>query len=216
MTKSNLLVTEIIDTLVGESSWAGLPCTIVRLSGCPLRCRFCDTTYAYEPGQPWEVVALVDEVCRRGYGRILLTGGEPLAQDGCIRLLQLLVEREHQVLLETSGALDISAVPPPVHRIVDVKTPGSGQSERMLLGNLSQLTKRDEVKFVISDRRDFEFAQDIVRRHVAPGIGLLMSPVYGELEAAQLGRWILESGLDARLSVQLHKWFFAALEPRPG
>jgi len=201
---------------------AGLPCVLLRLAGCPLRCTWCDTTFAREGGQAMSLEEVLAQVARLGPGRVLVTGGEPLAQAECLLLLSALLEAGYECILETSGAFDIAGVPPGVRRIVDVKPPSSGEQGRMLAANLELLGAGDEVKFLIADRVDFDAALAVVGAHkLEQRAALLLSPVQGRLAPATLGRWILESGVDARLNIQLHKLAFgvegdAALRPDAG
>jgi 7-carboxy-7-deazaguanine synthase len=219
-----LQLTEILSTVVGESRWAGLPCVLVRLTGCPLRCRWCDATHAYTGGEQRSVDEVLGQVRGPGPRRVLVTGGEPLVQGASVELMRRLLDAGHEVLLETSGALPIDEVPPGVHRIVDVKPPSSGEAGRMHRGNLALLGAGDEVKFVVADRTDFEAALRTLRESDLVGrCGVLISPVHGELSPLLAARWILDTGLDLRLNLQLHKLAFgddgdaalAALRPQP-
>ena len=199
-------ITEIFASLQGESSWAGLPCVFVRLTGCPLRCAWCDTRYAYTGGEEWTVGEIVRKVQTFGLPLVEVTGGEPLAQDACIPLLGELLKAGFRVLLETSGSVDIGPVPEDVIRIVDVKCPGSGEENRNFWENLKKLRSRDEVKFVIRDAVDYDYARDVIGRFGLDGRnGILLSPVRGELVPAQLSEWMLRDHLNARLNLQLHK-----------
>ena len=202
-----LRVLEIVRTIQGETTRAGLPCVIVRLAGCPLRCSYCDTAYAREAeGLEMTIPEVVRAVRDLGPRRVILTGGEPLAQARGADLARALAGEGHTVLLETSGAFDVSEVDPRVHRILDVKTPGSGMETRNLPQNLAALRDRDEVKFVLVDRADYEFARDLVRRdRLAERCAVLFSPVVDLLPPADLARWILDDGLDVRLQLQLHR-----------
>jgi len=205
-TATELLITEIRRTFAGESSRAGLPCALIRLTGCPLRCRWCDSQHAYTGGTALTVAEVLALIAGFGVRRALVTGGEPLEQAGCRELLQALLDAGYETLLETSGAIDIATVPVGVRRIVDVKTPSSGESQRMVATNLDQVGPGDEVKLVIADRADFDFALAVVARARLVGrCEVLFSPVHGCLDAAELARWILDAGVDARLNVQLHK-----------
>ncbi|HLU24134.1 MAG TPA: radical SAM protein [Longimicrobiales bacterium] len=207
-----LRITEIFHSIQGESTWAGLPCTFIRLTGCPLRCVWCDTTYAFHGGQRMtldEILARVDEI---GTPLVELTGGEPLVHRNAFRLADMLLERGYTVLVETSGAVDVAPLDPRVHKIMDLKCPGSGEEGRNLWSNLDHLTGRDEVKFVIRDRRDYEWARDVIReRGLADRVragelrALLFSPVWGELDFKDLAAWVLEDRLPVRYQIQLHK-----------
>jgi len=205
-TLEKIRVTEIFASLQGESSWAGLPCVFIRLTGCPLRCAWCDTRYAYTGGEERTVGDIVRKVQAFGLPLVEVTGGEPLAQEACIPLLEELLRSGFRVLLETSGSVDIGPVPEDVIRIVDVKCPGSGEENRNFWQNLKKLRSRDEVKFVIRDAADYDYARDVIGRFGLEGrFGILLSPVSGELESAQLSEWMLRDRLNARLNLQLHK-----------
>lgn len=200
---------EVRRTLHGESSQAGLPCVLVRLAGCPLRCAYCDTPEARAPGPCVALDALLDRIDGFGARRVLVTGGEPLAQEVCVPLLEAMCDRGLDVSLETSGAFDIRPIPGAVRRIVDHKGPSSGESARMLPGNLDAMGPHDELKFVIADRLDFQHAVEVIRRgDLERRTQLLLSPAHGQLPPVELARWLLEEGLDARLNLQLHKLIF--------
>ena len=203
----DLIVNEIFKSIQGESTRAGLPCVMVRLAGCNLRCSWCDTLYARDPGAGRRMS--VDEILARaaalGCGRVEVTGGEPLIQEACAELLRRLCEGGFETLLETNGSRDIAPLDPRVVRIVDFKCPASGQHHANRWANVAHLTARDEVKFVIADRRDYEFARAAVARHgLCDRCAVIFSPV-GVSAAAELARWILQDGLDVRLGLQLHK-----------
>ena len=201
-----LRVSEIFHSLQGESDTIGWPTVFIRLTGCPLRCRWCDTAYAFQGGEWMSLDAIEAEVARWPTRRVTVTGGEPLTQKACLELLERLCDRGYQVSLETSGALDISAVDPRVTRVMDLKPPGSGESERNRLANLELLRSTDQVKFVLADRADYQWAVDMIRRHdLTRRCQVLMSPVWGELAPGQLAQWILDDGLDVRFQLQLHK-----------
>ncbi len=207
-----LRVTEIFHSLQGESTWIGLPCTFVRLTGCPLRCVWCDTEYSFHGGEKMSLDAIVARVEEAGAPLVEITGGEPLVHRNAFTLAERLLDAGYTVLVETSGALDISPVDPRVHRIMDLKCPGSGESSKNLWSNMDHLTDRDELKFVIRDRADYEWARGVVRereleREVEKGRlrAILFSPVWGDLEFAELAGWILEDGLQVRYQLQLHK-----------
>jgi 7-carboxy-7-deazaguanine synthase len=203
-----LTIHEIYASIQGESSFAGLPCTFVRTSGCNLRCSWCDTPQAFHGGEK----LTRDEVLRRALALntplVELTGGEPLLQAGVLPLMRELCDAGKTVLIETSGERDISLIDPRVHRIVDVKAPGSSESARNRYENFAHLTQRDELKFVLADRRDYEWARELLRRerldlrvkHV------LFSPVHGVLDARELVAWVLEEQLPVRVNLQLHKY----------
>ena len=202
-----LFVNEIFKSLQGESSQAGRPCTFVRLRGCPLRCTWCDSEYAFYDGKAKTFAEIVESVRALGCNLVELTGGEPLAQRQAIPFLNYLVDAGFEVMLETSGALSIKEVPPPVRIIMDIKAPGSGEESKNLWENFSSLKKNfDEVKIVIKDRADFDYAVHKCAEHsLLENFIVLLSPVAGELSYAQLADWILESQLGFRFQVQLHK-----------
>ncbi|MCC2655142.1 MAG: putative radical activating enzyme [Panacagrimonas sp.] len=201
-----LRITEIFLSLQGESTRAGLPTVFVRLTGCPLRCGYCDTAYAFHGGQWRDVAALVEEVIALGVRHVCVTGGEPLAQRACLELLTALCDRDLSVSLETSGAMDVSAVDPRVSRIVDIKTPGSGEVERNLWRNIEVLESKDEIKFVLCGRDDYEWARAVIaERDLSSRCTVLMSPSHGQLEPTQLADWIVADRLAVRFQMQLHK-----------
>jgi len=200
-------ITEIFLSLQGETSTVGRPTTFVRLTGCPLRCQYCDTAYAFAGGTPWVAPDILAKVRELGAHHVTVTGGEPLAQPGCLPLLAALCDEGFRVSLETSGALDVSRVDPRVVKILDLKTPGSGESDRNRWDNIEHLLPHDEVKFVICDRRDYEWSRDTTNRlQLCDRVSdVLYSPSHTELPPARLAAWILEDGLPVRLQVQLHK-----------
>ena len=203
-----LAISEIFKSIQGETSRAGLPCTFVRTVGCNLRCSYCDTEYARSgEGIRLTVSDVCDEVASLGARLVSVTGGEPLVQaEAVAALLGRLVERGHEVLLETNGTRDLAPVPEGVVRVMDVKCPGSGESGKTFPGTLERLTPRDEVKFVLSDRRDFDWAVRYVEeRGLAGGPHVLFAPAYGRLAPAELAEWILAEGVEVRLQLQLHK-----------
>ncbi len=206
-----LQVNEVFHSIQGEGARAGLPCTFVRLTGCPLRCRWCDTTYAYEAGEPLSIDDLLARVRAHRCPTVEVTGGEPLAQPATIPLLSRLADEFPTVLLETSGALPIAAVDPRVVRIVDVKCPGSGEAARNDWSNVPLLTPRDEVKFVLADRADYDWAVGVLGRHdLAARCPVVFTPVHGVLSPADLAAWILADRLPVRLGLQLHKLLWPA------
>ena len=203
---NRLRITEIFHSLQGESRAVGVPTVFVRLTGCPLRCSYCDTEYAFTGGEWMTLDAIFAQV--RGYAvrHVCVTGGEPLAQKNCLQLLQGLCDEGYEVSLETSGALDIAGVDPRVSRVVDLKTPGSGEVSRNRLDNLPLLTERDQIKFVITDRADYEWARSMLHEHrLAKCCEVLFSPAYGQMPARQLAEWILSDRLPVRFQLQLHK-----------
>jgi 7-carboxy-7-deazaguanine synthase len=201
-----LRLTEIFYSLQGEASRAGLPTIFVRLTGCPLRCTWCDTTYSFTGGEPASVESVLAEVARYPARQVCVTGGEPLAQKDCLLMLTALCDAGYDVSLETSGALDVAAVDPRVARIMDLKAPDSGESARNLWKNLEVLNRRDEIKIVIASRADYEWAREVLRDrqldHLCP---VLFSPAGGLIEPQSLAEWILEDGLNVRFQLQLHK-----------
>lgn len=208
-----LTVNEIYQSVQGESTWAGLPCVFIRLTFCDLRCTYCDTEYAFYEGQKMPLDEIVEKV--RGFDCPLVevTGGEPLLQPNCVPLLALLCEAGFTVLLETSGAHDIAPVDPRVHRIMDLKTPSSGECGRNLYANISHLTQRDEVKFVIGSREDYEWARGkVAEYHLSEKVSaVLLSPIFGKIAPADIVAWMLEDKLPARFQLQMHKFIW---EPR--
>lgn len=199
-------VTEIFHSVQGESTFAGLPCVFVRLTGCPLRCTWCDTEYAFFGGMDWSIDDILDTVRSYGCRLVEVTGGEPLAQPDTATLLRRLCEEGFTVLLETSGAIDTTKVPPSIRIILDVKCPGSGMTERMHWPNVERLRPQDEAKFVIRDRSDYEWAKTILARfHLTDRCPVLFSPVFGALDPRQLAEWLLTDRLSIRLQLQLHK-----------
>jgi len=203
---SRLRVTEIFLSLQGESRTVGIPTVFVRLTGCPLRCLYCDTAYAFTGGEPVELAAVLERVAGYGVRHVTVTGGEPLAQAGCLGLLTALCDAGYAVSLETSGALDVSAVDPRVVKVLDLKAPGSGESDRNRYANLEHLSAEDQVKFVICDRADYDWAKAQLTTHgLASRCELLFSPAYGQLPAHALAEWILHDRLPVRFQIQLHK-----------
>jgi 7-carboxy-7-deazaguanine synthase len=204
-----LQVCETFYSLLGESTWAGLPAFFIRLTGCNLRCRYCDTVYAYEGGQEMTAAVLLQAAGSHPARRVLVTGGEPLLQTGTLTLLASLADQGLTVLLETNGSLPIREVDARVHRILDLKCPGSGMESHNLWENLEYLHALDEVKFVITDHADFAWALEAIKRHHLAGrVPLLISPVFGAVPPREAAAWILESGLPLRLNLQLHKYIW--------
>ena len=206
-----LTINEIFHSIPGESSHTGRPCVFVRLTACDLRCSWCDTPYAFTEGTKMSVEAVVSQVAQYGCGLVEITGGEPLLQRDVYPLMQQLLDAGRTVMLETGGHVSIKDVPSGVIRIVDVKCPGSGESARMHWENLELLTPQDEVKFVLRDRTDYEYARDVLVRHglAARTAAVLFSPVHDVLPAKDLARWILEDRLAVRLQLQAHKFIWA-------
>ncbi len=201
-----LKITEIFRSLQGEGDAVGFPTVFVRLTGCPLRCGYCDTAYAFTGGEWWNLDDILARVAELDAGHVCVTGGEPLAQRNCLPLLARLCDAGYQVSLETSGALPVGDVDPRVRRVVDVKTPASGEMARNLLDQLGALGGRDQIKFVICDRADYEWSRALVsQRALGAQAMVLFSPSHEQLPARQLAEWILEDRLPVRLQVQLHK-----------
>lgn len=205
-TQSRLRITEIFLSLQGEARDAGWPTVFVRLTGCPLRCQYCDTAYAFHGGTWWEIDAILDEVARHGVRHVCVTGGEPLAQKRCIGLLQRLCDAGYSVSLETSGAIDVSEVDPRVSRVLDIKTPGSAEVHRNRWDNIPLLTPHDQVKFVICSREDFDWAKGIIVEHrLVERCDVLFSPSHTQVAPRQLADWIVAEHVPVRFQMQLHK-----------
>ena len=201
-----LRITEIFYSLQGEAATVGLPTVFIRLTGCPLRCGYCDTSYAFQGGEWMQPDTILDRVADYSPGYVTVTGGEPLAQKPCTPLLARLCDAGYDVSLETSGALDIAGVDSRVSRVMDLKTPGSGVVERNRLENIARLTSHDQVKFVICSREDYQWACDMVHEYRLDRIcGVLFSPAHGQQDATELADWILADRLSVRLQIQLHK-----------
>ena len=205
-----LRITEIFYSLQGETRTVGLPTVFVRLTGCPLRCQYCDTAYAFKGGQ-WHTL---DEICEKVSSYqpryVTVTGGEPLAQPDCLPLLTRLCENGgYEVSLETSGALDVSTVDPRVVKILDLKTPGSGELDKNLYENLQYLQPHDQIKFVICHREDYEWSRDMLHKHqLAQKVEVLFSPSFTQVKPAQLAQWILEDNVPVRMQLQIHKYIW--------
>jgi len=209
---SFLRVTEIFHSIQGESTWAGVPCTFVRLTGCPLRCVWCDTEYSFHGGEELMLDDIMERVESIGTRVVEVTGGEPLVHRNAFVLVERLLDKGYTVLVETSGAIDLAPLDPRAHKIMDLKCPGSGESDRNLWSNLDHLTERDELKFVIASRADYEWAREVV---LSRGLGdrvergtlraLLFSPVWDAVDFRALAEWILEDRLPVRYQIQMHK-----------
>lgn len=201
-----LRITEIFYSLQGESTSAGLPTVFIRLTGCPLRCQYCDTTYAFTGGQWMSIDDVVSTVKQYDTPWITVTGGEPLAQKNCLRLLTQLCDSGYKVSLETSGALPVNDVDQRVVKVMDLKTPGSGEVDRNLLENLKYITPQDQIKFVVCDEPDYHWVKDIIKEQgLTEKCEVLISPSYGQIEASTLAEWILRDSLQVRFQLQLHK-----------
>ncbi|GAB4484927.1 MAG: radical SAM protein [Thermodesulfovibrionales bacterium] len=207
-------VCEIFSSIQGESTFAGSPCAFVRLTGCNLRCTYCDTAYAYEEGREMETEEVIDAIAASGLTLVEITGGEPLMQsDSVSGLTSLLLDRGYRVLIETNGSLPIGDLDRRAVVILDIKTPSSGMSARMDLGNLRHVKAADEVKFVMSCRHDYEWSREMLMRYGLPDTcTVLFSPVWGALEPRQLGEWIIADRLPVRLNLQLHKYLYGPNE----
>jgi 7-carboxy-7-deazaguanine synthase len=212
--KPTLTVNEIYSSIQGESTWAGERCVFVRLTFCDLRCSYCDTEYAFYEGAKKELDAIVDEVMAQDCPLVEITGGEPLLQPNVLPLMKELCDRGCTVLIETSGAHDIGKIDPRVHRIMDLKTPDSGECERNLYPNIELLNDRDEVKFVIGSEQDYQWAREKIREY---GLSercraVLLSPVFGKVEASAIVDWMIRDKLDARFQLQMHKFIWSPTE----
>jgi 7-carboxy-7-deazaguanine synthase len=198
---------EIYTSIQGETQYAGLPCTLVRFASCDLRCTYCDTEYAFTGGQEVDIAAIVADVEARGVRLVLLTGGEPLLQRELPALCAALLEQKHEVMIETGGHRDTSSLPAGVVVILDVKTPGSGESSKMCWANLERLGPRDAVKFVVTDEADYVWARELIReKRLDARCHVLVSPSFGQVDPKTLVGWMLRDKLPARLNLQLHKY----------
>jgi 7-carboxy-7-deazaguanine synthase len=208
--KKTLTINEIYHSIQGESTWAGEPCVFVRLTFCDLRCTYCDTEYAFYEGKKQTLEEIATAVAAFQCPLVEITGGEPLLQKNVLPLMTMLADARHTVLLETSGAHDISKVDPRVHRIMDLKTPGSGETARNLFSNVEYLTQRDEVKFVIGSREDYEWSREQVKRHMLTQRcrAVLFSPIFGRIDPREIVEWILADRLPVRFQLQMHKFIW--------
>jgi len=212
---TRLRITEIFHSLQGEADTAGLPTAFVRLTGCPLRCQYCDTAYAFHGGDWWESDAILERVREFGTPFVCVTGGDPLAQKGCAALLTQLCDAGLRVSLETSGAMALESVDPRVVKVVDVKTPGSGEEPRNRYGELARLNRHDLVKFVICSRADYEWSRErLGALGLPPGCTVLFSPSHEQLPARELADWILADRLPVRFQIQLHKYLWGNVPGR--
>jgi len=206
---TRLKITEIFYSLQGEADSVGIPTVFVRLTGCPLRCQYCDTAYAFHGGTWWTQEDIVTEVARHGTQYVCVTGGEPLAQRACLALLTRLCDAGYRVSLETSGAMDVSVVDERVIRVIDVKTPGSRESDRNRVENFADLRRTDQLKFVICDRADYEWSKAFIREQgLEKRCPILFSPSHEQLKGSELADWILADHLPVRFQVQLHKYLW--------
>jgi 7-carboxy-7-deazaguanine synthase len=208
--EKKLTINEIYLSVQGESTWAGLPCVFVRLTFCDLRCSYCDTEYAFYEGKKQSLGEIVAAVLAYDCPLVEITGGEPLLQKNVLPLATMLADAGRTILLETSGAHDISVVDPRVHRIMDLKTPGSGEVERNLFSNIAHLTERDEVKFVIGSRKDYEWSRGQLQEHrlAERCRAVLFSPIFGRIDPRQIVEWILADKLPVRFQLQMHKFIW--------
>jgi len=201
-----LKINEIYHSIQGESSFSGLPCIFIRLTYCNLRCSYCDSEYTFHDGKDMSLSKILDKIQDYSCKLVEVTGGEPLFQDGCIDLLQKLVDLDYKVLLETSGSLTIKNVPKEVINIIDFKCPSSNMKKKNLWDNINYLKLDDEVKFVIGDREDYDWAKNKIKKYNLTGIcNVLMSPIYNQIKPQIITNWILEDNLDIRFQIQLHK-----------
>lgn len=204
-----LKVNEIFKGIQGESTYAGLPCIFIRLSGCNLRCKYCDTTYAYEEGREFTIDSLLDEVAKFDCNLLEVTGGEPLIQNDVFRLFDRLVSKNYLVLLETNGTVSLKNINSLVIKIMDIKCPGSGFSDKTYWQNLNYLSSTDQIKFVISNKEDFNWAVKIIKEKKFNNLcDILFSPDYSQLESRKLAEWILSENLNVRFQIQLHKYIW--------
>lgn len=212
---NRLRITEIFYSLQGETKTVGLPTVFVRLTGCPLRCGYCDSAYAFQGGDWYEIDDILQKVSAYAAHYVTVTGGEPLAQKPCITLLNRLCDAGYEVSLETSGALDISQVDPRVIKVVDIKTPGSGEVNKNRFENIPYLLPHDQVKFVICHRDDYEWARGIIYQHrLAAACHVLFSPSYNQQAPGELADWILQDRLPVRMQIQLHKYLWGDIPGR--
>lgn len=215
MSEQRLRLSEIFYSLQGETRTVGLPTVFVRLTGCPLRCQYCDTAYAFHGGEFWDIEKILSEVKQYGAHYVTVTGGEPLAQKACLSLLTRLCDEQYEVSLETSGALDLSQVDQRVVKVMDIKTPGSGEVEKNKWSNLAALLPHDQIKFVICDQADYQWAKKmLVEQQLTERCQVLFSPSHTQLPPGELADWILQDRLAVRLQVQLHKYLWGDVQGR--
>lgn len=208
-----MLINEIFKSIQGESSFAGFPCTFIRLTGCNLRCSYCDTRYAYDRGVELTIHQILNEVKGQKTSLVEITGGEPLLNEEVYSLIDMLLAEGYQILLETNGSLDISRVDERVVRIIDIKCPSSGMSQRMRWENMQRLRASDEIKFVIKDRQDYVWSRMVIEKYkLNEKTKVSLSPVHNSLEPAKLAEWMLEDNIPAKLQIQLHKYIWPGRE----
>ena len=210
----SLIVNEIFYSIQGESTYAGLPCVFIRLTGCNMRCAYCDTVYAYNEGRPMQISDILGIIGAFHCNMVEVTGGEPLLQDETPDLIASLIQRKYQVLMETNGSFDIRKTDPRCVKVMDVKCPGSGEHEKCYLRNFKHLGPKDQIKFVIGDRQDYEYARNVLEKNPLsiPSGNILFSPISDALTSAELAAWLLEDHLEARLHLQLHKVIWPDIE----
>ncbi|KAF3977185.1 MAG: 7-carboxy-7-deazaguanine synthase QueE [Methylococcales symbiont of Iophon sp. n. MRB-2018] len=209
----SLKITEIFFSLQGESNTVGLPTVFIRLTGCPLRCSYCDTAYAFSGGKKMALSEIIDQVALYNTQFVTVTGGEPLAQSACLDLLALLADKDYKVSLETSGAIDISKVDQRVIKVMDLKTPSSGEIEKNLYQNIQYLTKKDQLKFVISDDKDYQWSKSIMEEQaLSDQCEVLFSPVMGAMKPVELADKIIQDQLPVRFQIQLHKYLWGDIQ----
>jgi 7-carboxy-7-deazaguanine synthase len=212
---NRLRVSEIFFSLQGETRTVGLPTVFIRLTGCPLRCQYCDTAYAFHGGVQYDLDTILNEVKKYKAAYVTVTGGEPLAQKACLTLLTRLCDAGYEVSLETSGALSVAEVDVRVVKVVDVKTPGSGEVEKNRWENIGYLLPQDQIKFVICDRQDYDWAKEIIEKYqLVERCEVLLSPSYKQIIPGELADWILQDQLAVRLQIQLHKYLWGEVEGR--
>jgi 7-carboxy-7-deazaguanine synthase len=210
----SLIVNEIFYSIQGESTYAGLPCVFIRLTGCNMRCAYCDTVYAYDEGHLMQISDILDSIGAFHCNMVEVTGGEPLLQEETPDLISYLIQRKYQVLMETNGSFDICKTDPRCVKIMDIKCPGSGEHEKCDLRNFKHLGEKDQIKFVIGDRQDYEYAKSMLKRIPSSiqSANILFSPIGDVLTSAELAAWLLEDHLEARLHLQLHKIIWPDIE----
>ncbi len=198
-------ISEIFYSILGESTYQGLPCGFIRVAGCNLRCSYCDTKYAQERGEKYSLVKILSVISDYPTKLIEITGGEPLLQDNVYKLIRELIKKKYKVLVETNGSIDLGKLPDGVIAIMDIKCPSSKMHDKMHWGNINKLKDEDEIKFVLSDLKDYTWAKNIIKKYSLSGKKILLSPVLNKLSPKKLSKWMLKDGLNARLHLQLHK-----------